>query len=127
MSTATAEHSESTLFPIALFRSVLVLLGIACVYAFWQANAQTDDYRLRYPVFAPWLWNLYLTFYLGSVVSFIAMWNWRMWGLWLFAAISVAMLFTEFYAMGFTWSALRIPAAFAAVWFAAQPVWNRWT
>lgn len=125
---STATHTESTpaaSMGVVVLRLILVGLSIACLVSFWSANAHTDDFRLHYPLFTPWLWNLYLTFTLATVVALIAIWNWRKWGLWLLTSMAVATLFTEFYAMGFTLASLRIPTALALVWFTAQRVWNR--
>ena len=127
MSTVTQENATSTetRYAVAGLRIVLVALAAACILNFWQANVRTDDYRLRYPFFDPWLWNFYLSFYWASVVAAIAMWNWHKWGMWTLAVVAVGMTFTEIYTMGFMLSTLRIPAGFALTWFAAQPVWKR--
>ncbi len=126
MSTAIqVEANPAAPFGTVCLRLVLVSVGVACLTGFWYANSHTDDYRLHYPLFTPWLWNLYLTFELASVVALIAMWNWRKWGLWLLASMAIAMLFTEFYTMGFSLTSLRIPLVLAIVWFAAHRVWNR--
>lgn len=132
MSTVRQESSPSSAVPSSQaaawgFRALVVIVGAACVAAFWQANAATDEYRLRYPVFMPWFWNLYLSFYVGAVVAAIGLWNWRKWGLYLLAAMAIGMMFTEFYAMGFQFAVLRIPLVFLAVWLGSQPIRDRLT
>jgi hypothetical protein len=122
-------HTESASIPAPqgtlTLRLALIVISIASLVGFWTANSRTDEYRLHYPLFTPALWNLYLTFSLASFVACIAMWNWRIWGLWLFTAMAVATLFTEFYAMGFTLGSFRIPVALATVWYLVQRVWSR--
>ena len=91
MSTATqTESAPAAPMGTVALRLVLVGLSIACLTSFWNANSHTDDYRLHYPLFTPWLWNLYLTFALASVVALFAMWNWRKWGIWLLTSVAVA-------------------------------------
>lgn len=125
MSTATHSEPSPGSLGVAGARVLLVALAIGCLLSFWSLNHHTDDYRLRYPLFVPWLWNLYLTFYLAGVFASFTVWNWRKWGVWLLIAMGVAMLFTEIYAMGFTFHSLRIPVVLAGVWFGLQPVWRR--
>jgi hypothetical protein len=104
---------------------LLLLLAAACLAGFWYGNNHTEAFRIRYPLFSPRLWNLYLTCSLASVVALVAMWNWRRWGVYLLAVAGIGTLFLEFYAMGFAWQTLRIPLALTAVWFVVQPRWGR--
>lgn len=125
MSSATQDKPSSSLAPVLALKLALVALSVACIVTFWNANSQTEDYRLRYPVLTPWLWNLYLTFILATVVGLIAIWNWHKWGVWLVATMAFATLFTEFYTMGFQLASLRIPIAGVILWYAVQPIWKR--
>ena len=121
MSTAVqTESAPTSALPAVFLRVLLLALSVACLVGFWQANAHTDDYRLQYPLFTPRLWNLYLTFSLVSVVAMVGIWNWRMWGVWLLVGMAVAIVFTEFFTMGFSIATLRVPVALAVVWFAVQ-------
>ncbi len=124
-SDSPAESVSSATMGVAILRVLLVLVGVGCLVEVWHANRLTEEYRLHYPQFTPWLWNLYLTYEMSCVVAMFGMWNWRKWGLFVLTGMAVAMLFTEFYAMGFTFMSLRIPLVLSAVWFVSRPWWTR--
>lgn len=112
--------------PVAplLVRIVLAVLAMNCLAWFFYANSNTDSYRLAYPRFQPWLWNMYLTTYLASLVGIFAVWSLRAWGFWLLVFLTVTMIAIEIFAMGFTTRILLAPAGLAALWFALQPHWK---
>ena len=109
-------HSEPTPVPL-LLRIVLAVLGAGSLAWFFYGNSHTEEFRLSYPRFEPWLWNLYLTALLASLVGVFAVWSRRHWGLWLLAAVAAIMVVIEIYAVGITLRTAIIPAAIAIVWF----------
>jgi hypothetical protein len=119
MSTATQNaetHSEPAPAPFVL-RLILALLGAGSLAWFFYGNSHTEEFRLSYPKFEPWLWNLYLTALLASLAGVFAVWSRRHWGLWLLVAVAAIMVAIEIYAVGITLRTAIIPAAIALVWF----------
>jgi hypothetical protein len=119
MSTATQNASvNSTPAPVPLLlRIVLAVLGAGSLFWFFYGNSHTEEFRLTYPKFEPWLWNLYLTALLASLVGVFAVWSRRHWGLWLLVVVAAIMIVIEIYAVGITLRTAIIPAAIALVWF----------
>ena len=121
MSTTTTAHettNNSQPYPIPLLlRIILACLGAGSLAWFFYGNAHTEEFRLTYPRFEPWLWNLYLTALLASLVGVFAVWSRRHWGLWLLGIVAAIMVVIEIYAMGVTLRTAIIPAAIALVWF----------
>jgi hypothetical protein len=112
----TSVNAEPTPIPL-LLRVVLAFLGAGSLAWFFYGNSHTEEFRINYPRFEPWLWNLYLTALLASLVGVFAVWSRRHWGLWLLVGVAALMVLIEIYAVGVTLRTAIIPAAIALVWF----------
>lgn len=126
MATVTDEgDSGGSTEPIPLLlRVVLASLGAAALALFFYGNAHSEEYYLEHRTLEPWLWNLYLTCPLISLVGVFALWSQRQWGLWVLSLAAAVMVAIEVYALAFSWRTFMMPAYLALVWFAAQPVWK---
>jgi hypothetical protein len=106
-------------------RLALVALGAACIAGFHYGNSRAEEFRLNFPSFQPWLWNLYLTCFLAGLVGVIAMWWSRRWGFWTLVWAGVLASAIGGYAMGFTMIGAAIIVVLVAAWLAVQPDWEK--
>jgi hypothetical protein len=119
------ENVASPPAPLSIrLRVLLLVVGASCAMAFFYANAHTEEFRLQYPRFRPWLWNLYLTCPVAGVVGALAMWWHRRWGFWTVMVAGVLATLIGLYAMGPTLVSAMAVLALIAVWMAVQPDWD---
>jgi hypothetical protein len=105
-------------------RFTLIALAVVYVWLFFLGNSRSEEFRLDFPRFEPWLWNLYLTCVPVALVGMGAMWWRRPWGYWTLLTATVLATLIGVYAMGFTLIGAGIVLAFAAVWIADREGWS---
>jgi hypothetical protein len=121
MPAATAEKPDTPVAPLSLrLRAVLISIGAGCLLAFFYGNAQTEEFRLRYPAFHPWLWNLFLSCAVAGFVGALAAWWRRRWGIWTMLVAGILGGVISLYAMSLTLVGTLIVLAAVAVWTSAQ-------
>ncbi|MGE0761210.1 MAG: hypothetical protein AB7F89_26485 [Pirellulaceae bacterium] len=112
--------------PLSLrFRVVLGVVAVACLASVLYGNAHTEEYRLLYPRFRPWLWNLYLTCFVAGIAGSIAAFLMRRWGYWTLMGAGTLAVLISIYAMGITLAGLIMALSLGAIWVAAQPDWSK--
>jgi hypothetical protein len=99
-------------------------MAIACATAFYYGNRHSEEFRLEFPRFEPWLWNLYLTCAVAGLAGILGLWWCRRWGFWTLLVAGVLASAIGLYAMHFTLIGAAVALALVATWIGVQPDWR---
>jgi hypothetical protein len=104
--------------------SLLILLSVGSVFGFWKSFTGREELFALYPRLRP-LWFPYLCIAPVNILSAVALWRWRRWGLWLACVLAAVAMAIELHAMGPAPHVFRVPVALVLLVWLARREWTR--